>query len=395
MRDGVRVMAVGLCLLCLLLPGAALAQEDDSLTQGVSDWLDAVDWSVFETQIAKLPEEVRSLWTGLSMQTRAEKLALSGGEDSRDIWESTLLPALKNVLKSELKSLAGLFSGLMGLALCGGIAGALSGEGKGGLGGAAAFICRCLTLTTVLGGFAVGIKQAVEGTKVLAQGMEAVTPVLMTLLTALGATGTAGVFQPAMALLTGAVSTSMQRVIVPITVCGGVLGLVDLLTDRARLTEMSKLAKSVVKWMIGGVTALYSAATVLRGMTASALDSVTIRTAKYAAGTLFPAAGSLVTGSFDTALGCALLAKNALGTISILLCLSLVMAPLVHLAARMLLFRLAAAVSQPVAEKKQTEMLRLCADHLSVLLSAMAAAVAMFVVTLGLAAGLTGFGGGG
>lgn len=393
-RGWLRVCMWGAVLLCLL-PGKTAAEEDASIDDGVSAWLGTVDWAAFESQIAALPAEVQGLWNGFGTRAGVEKLALSGWDGTADpgVWEGTLLPALKTAAVNEIRSLAGLFAALMGLALCGGISGALTGEDHGAIGGAAAFVCRCLTLTTVLGGFAAGVQQAIEGAKAVSGGMEAVTPVLMTLLTALGATGTAGVFQPAMALLTTGVAAVMERVVVPLTVCGGVMGLMDLLTERARLTELSRLIKSVAKWMIGGITALYSAMTVLKGMTATALDSVSIRAAKYAAGSLFPAAGGLVTGSFDTMLGCAMLVKNALGITAILLCGCIGAVPLVRLGARMLLFRLAAAVSQPVSEKKQTEMLRLCADQISVLLGAMAAGIAMFVVTLGLTTGLAGLGG--
>lgn len=386
-----------ICLALLLLtPTCALAEEADaSLTDGVTAWLNTVDWTAFERQIAALPPAVRALWDGvLPREKTAENALPSAGETGFPTGEK-LLSRLAALLKGEGKRLGTMLTAVLGIALTGGLSTALMEEGKKGVSDAAAFACRCMMLTTVLGIFASGAREAVEGAETMARGMEALTPALITLLTAMGATGSAGVFQPAMALLVDGVAAAVGKVVVPLTVMGAVLGFMDTVTDRPRLTELYRLLKDGVKWMIGGVGTLYGAVTAVRGMQAAALDSVSVRAAKYAAGSLFPAAGGLVTGSFDTMLGCAQLVKNALGGTALLLCVSMAATPLLRLGVRLGLVRLAAAVCQPVAEKRQTEMLRLCGDQLTVLLSAMAVLTAMFLVTVGLMTGLIGFGGAG
>ena len=83
-------------------------------------------------------------------------------------------------------------------------------------------------------------------------------------------------------------------------------------------------------------------------MTAATYDGVTMRTAKYAASSLVPMVGGMVSGTMDTMLGCALLVKNAAGLAAILLTMSVVLMPVLRLVAQMFLLRLASALAEPL-----------------------------------------------
>ncbi len=364
------------------------AQADAAISEGVEAWMADIDWAELETVLQSLPEEVRTLWNGYDLKKLAGEIALSGADDNADVLGGLLAPMLLKLLRGEGARLAGVAATLIGLSLIGGLTGALMAEKKDGVQGAAAFVCRCFTLTVVLSAFAASAALAVECVRGVCGCMELVTPVLMTLLTAIGGTASVGVFQPSMTLLISGVAACMESIVLPLVVCGGVLSLFNSLSERVRLGEMGDLCRQVVKWVVGVVTTLYSAVTALRGMTAAAYDGIAVRTAKYAAGSMFPMVGGLVTGSFDTMLGCAGLVKNAAGVTSILLCVSVAAVPLVRLAATMLLLRLTAALVQPVAQKEQVAMCKTGADMLSGLLAACAAVTVMFIVTIGLIVGV-------
>ena len=384
-----------------LLPGAARAEgkdgqegapDDATIEDGVTEWMDSIDWSGMEALLSALPSEVRALWNGLGAEQTAERIALgeSFGEDG-DVWDA-VVSVLGGLLKSERKNLAGLFCSLVGISLSGAFAGVLSGGKEEGAGEAAAFVARCFTLAVLMTAFLSCASLAREAMSSLCAFIETASPILMALLTAMGCAAGVGVYQPALSLLSGGVALAMTRVVVPLALCAGVLGMFDKLSGRAALGELSALLKSGVKWAVGIVTTLYIGITSVRGLAAAAFDSVSIRTAKYAASSAAPMVGSLLSGAFDTVLGCAGLVKNAAGLTAILLCACVVIAPLFRLAAYILLLRLSAALVQPISDEKQVGLFRSGADMLSALFSACAAAGAMFIVTAGL---ITGLGNGG
>ncbi len=348
------------CALLLALPCAARAETGDtdgegdlSVRDGVELWMDAADWEVLERAAAALPAGTRALWDELRLGERAEEIALTGDTDGvpKMTW-SNVSRAVREALGGERGTLAATATGLIGLLL--------------------------------IGVFASGANEALRCVRGLTACMEIAAPALTTLMTAMGAVMSAGVFQPATAVLCEAVANVMQRVVTPLAVCGGVAGLFDLLTERARLSEFSALMKSAVKWTLGMTTTLYAAVTYVRGLSAASYDRVSIRAAKYAAGGMFPAVGGIVTGSFDTVLGCAGLVRNAAGVTAALLCVCAAVVPMLRILCTLWMLRAAAAIAQPVAEKRQAGMLTQCADTLSILLGACAAATAMFLVTVGL-----------
>mgnify|MGYP001512717161 CR=1 FL=1 len=239
----------------------------------------------------------------------------------------------------------------------------------------AGFVCRCFALAAVLAASLSPVALVLSCMDSLSTFMQLALPVLMLLLTAIGGVASAGVFQPAMTALCGTVVGVMRAGVVPLAV---------------RMGETAGLLKRLAKWIIGAVSVLYVGTTAVRGMTAAAYDGVAIRTAKYAASSLVPMVGGMVSGTMDTMLGCALLVKNAAGLAAILLTVSVALLPLLRLAVQMLLLRLAGALSEPIAGAQLPAMYAAAADMFSFLFAATLSVALMFLITVALLTGLTG-----
>ena len=77
---------------------------------------------------------------------------------------------------------------------------------------------------------------------------------------------------------------------------------------------------------------------------------MTLRTAKYAMSNLIPVVGGLFADTVDTLVGSGLLVQGALGVTGLILIGSWAMTPLCQTLAAGLLYRLAAALMQPVSD---------------------------------------------
>lgn len=387
-----RILLVLMALTLLLFSGAARAEEgeegDLSISEGVELWLAEIDWSEWEAELNGLPDTVRALWDGLGSRELTRRIAESGGIGRQTPDGSVLWKALSSLLTRELRSAAGFFALLMGVIMLSGACMALAGGKSLKVTEVSGMVCRAMLLLIVLTSFSALARTTVGCIAQISTLMEMAAPALMTLLTAMGGTASAGVFQPAMSLLCTMVTGVVERVIVPLAMCGGILALMDRLSERLRVSELAGLIKSASKWIIGALTTVYLAATSLRGMTAAAFDGVSLRAARYTAGSMVPMFGPLVSGSFDTMLGCAALVKNAVGLTAILLVAGTIALPIIRLFAYQLLLRMSAAIAQPLAGAQQAAMLKAGAGMIASLISACIAVALMFIVTLGLIAGL-------
>ena len=71
---------------------------------------------------------------------------------------------------------------------------------------------------------------------------------------------------------------------------GGVLFLVDSISDRFRLKNLAKLLKTIAIWVTGAITLVFSIAVSLQKVSGSTVDAAAVKTAKFAIGTLVPVA---------------------------------------------------------------------------------------------------------
>ncbi|MCL2696279.1 MAG: stage III sporulation protein AE, partial [Clostridiales bacterium] len=272
----------------------------------------------------------------------------------------------------------------LGLSVIGNL---LSGLQIGGTAGLSGVLFRA-----ILGGLVLAaIWSLIETARACLLGfsglMDIFQPVLVGVLLLLGGSAGAAALQSGLALLGGGIIGTMAKVVFPLAIISGVLGVLDLLGGSTRVSELGKLAHKACKWLIGICASLYLLATTVTGLMAAAADSVLIKTSKLAAGSL-PLVGGLVSDSLDTAYGCIVLVRQGVGLTGIALGLAWLLRPVILLAVNILVLRGASALSVPLAGGKIHLVFARVADMLSLLLSAIAAAAALFVVTVGLAMGI-------
>jgi stage III sporulation protein AE len=92
----------------------------------------------------------------------------------------------------------------------------------------------------------------------------------------------------------------------------------------------------------------------------------------------------MVSDTVVTVLGCTLIIKNALGISAIMITLMVILTPMLKIAASIFVYRVGAALIEPVADKKLTQMISMIADVSTYLFAAMISVGAMFIISIGL-----------
>lgn len=320
---------------------------------------------------------------GMKGQSVAELVsALATGKNALSV--DGFLSAIANALKGQLVSQLFLVVQLIAIALLSSLLSNLRTGFGGRISEMGGFACYAIAIGVVVSAFSSMAQVGREAVGQLTGFMQMVFPILLTLLTALGSTSAAAVFRPATAMLVNSVGTVFMNICMPLILAAGAMAIISHLGERASLSKLCKLLKDCCKWLTGILTTVYLGVVSLQGLTAGSFDGVSVRTAKYALNNFVPMAGRMVADTVDTVLGCSLLIKNALGVTSIVITALILLTPLATILSGMLAFRLAAALSQPVAMDKLPSMMGGVADVLGMLFGALLAVGAMFMVTVGL-----------
>lgn len=175
-------------------------------------------------------------------------------------------------------------------------------------------------------------------------------------------------------------TTLVHQVTMPLAVSVAVLTMVGSLSEELRVSRLCRLFRQAANWTLGFGFTVFIGVMSVQGMSAAALDGVSIRTAKYAIDNFVPIVGGMFSDTVDTLVGCSLVVHNAVGVFGLLLLLGALLVPLLRTMCTLFLYRAAAAVVEPVSNSPLCRTIGGYADVFSLLFIIQLSVGAMFLM---------------
>ena len=220
--------------------------------------------------------------------------------------------------------------------------------GKSGESGkAVCLLLVCVFLTQDLSEHIALCRQSVTR---MSSGMQGLFPLLLTMMAAVGGSAGSALMQPAVVASASAITGVIERVTLPLATAAAMLTMLCRLGEGIRLNRLSELAQQAANWTLGICFTVFIGVLTTRSVTAAALDGVTLRTAKYAMSNFIPVVGGLFADTVDTLIGSSLLVQGALGVTGLMMIAAWTLGPLCQTLAAAMMYKLAAALMQPVSD---------------------------------------------
>ncbi len=336
-------VALAVCCALMLCPGNALAE---SLGEAVQNQIDSIDLREL-TRVMREQELVKGDLSELLRGFTAGKPIVDGAQLLDWVWQKAT-----GLFQNSLWRMARLLIPALLLGLLSHLRASLGHE-------FVAKACGYAGMLLVLGFLVADMNEHVKLAQTtiaeMATTMQALFPLLVTLLAAVGGTASAAFFQPAVVAASGTMTTLLQNVTLPFAVGMAVLTMVGSLSENLRISRLCKLFRQVAHWTLGFGFTVFIGVMMVQGLGTAAVDGVSIRTAKYAIDNFIPIVGGMFADTVDTLVGCSLLIKNALGVVGLLLLLGKLLGPILQTVCTMLLYSATAAVLEPVADSPLSE----------------------------------------
>ena len=214
----------------------------------------------------------------------------------------------------------------------------------------------------------------------MADWMQALFPLMMTLLAAVGGTASSAFYQPAVMAAAGSMTALIQQVTLPLAVSVAVLTMAGGLSEGLRVSRLCRLLRQAACWTLGLGFTVFIGVMSVQGVNAAALDGVSIRTAKFAMDRFIPIVGGMFADTVDTLVGCSLVVHNALGVLGLLLVLGALLMPLIRVVMTLFLYRTAAALLEPVSNSPLCRAIGSNADVFQLLFVIQLSVGAMFLL---------------
>ena len=185
-----------------------------------------------------------------------------------------------------------------------------------------------------------------------------------------------------------AVEIIIGNVLLPMVRVYMIIRILNFLGPEDMLEKLSEFLEIVIRWTLKTALACVIGANLIQGMISPAIDTVKRSTVLKGAEAI-PGIGNLLGGMTEVALGTAVLVKNGIGMAGAVICIALCVIPLVQTAGTALLYKLAAAMIQPVSDERVTGCVEAVGEGCQILMQIVFTVGVLFLLTIAIVAAVT------
>lgn len=360
---------------------ASDAQEnvEEDLADSVDGTIDRLDTDLFEEFLSSLDDDSLRALGFTDVKSALKSLTQGGAENFFGNFAKVMASALGSYFLGFLPGFITIIIICLFKNMLTGMTSELGGKSTNEV---VHVVCYSAIIVILMTGAVKVIVTVTNTVNSLAAFSEAVFPVLLTLLAALGGGTGVAVYQPFMAVLSGTIIKLVQTVIVPAFIATIVFSVVGNISKNVKLDKLTKLFKSGAGWLIGIVFGLFATFLTAQGITGGVVDRLSFNAAKFAMSSYVPILGGYLSDGFDLLSASMVLVKNAVGLTGVAVVLCVVLFPLIQLVVFMLGLRLTAAITEPIGDERTSSVMGSLADNMSLLVTALTGVGFMFFILL-------------
>ena len=219
------------------------------------------------------------------------------------------------------------------------------------------FVQYILIVTLIMSNFTEIIKLVQETANNLVGFINVLIPLLLTLMVYTGSITTSTVLEPIILFISNFTGNIIANVLIPVVLIIVVFSIISKISERIQIEKISKFLKSSVVWFLGIVLTIFVGVVSLEGTLSSSVDGITAKTAKAAVSSVIPVVGKVLGDVVDSVLGCGVILKNAVGFIGVIVIIGICIMPIIKIGTLSVIYSLASAIVQPVADEKIVKLL--------------------------------------
>lgn len=348
----VRVIRTVLLLFCLLI-GASFGypvqagqeqreQQEEETRQKLMEDMELGQMQDAVNQILK--EDSFSIEEVLSRILNGESL----------FQKETMSKWFKNIVKAQLqREQKAMFQVVLLVLLAAVFSNFTAVFGDGKTGETSFYITYMLLLAVLIksfGSMGVELKELLENFILF---LKALMPSYFLAVTASSGSATAMIFYEAVLFLIYVIQVVFLKAVIPAIYIWALVALVNYLHSEDFLSKMAELLQTLIEWSLKSSTAVVIGMQLIQNMIGPAMDSLKRDIIGKTAASI-PGIGNAINGVTEVALGTAVIIRNGIGVVGIIVLVCIGIRPVIRLALLAFLYKLLAAVVQPVSDKRMT-----------------------------------------
>lgn len=211
--------------------------------------------------------------------------------------------------------------------------------------------------------------------------MQILLPILLTLLVLTAGPSARVLFHPMILAAVNIVGVIIRNVIFPLIYFSFIVSIVSNLSKRVELGKLSELGRQIITFIISAAFTIFIGILTIYGLSTK-IDGITIRTAKFAVDKFVPVVGGFLSDAVDAVIGSSTILKNGIGIIGLIVLALIILAPLIKVAALLLVYQIIGAIIEPISSPNIVSFFTDISKSLLLILISMVSITIMFFITI-------------
>ncbi|MRG86554.1 stage III sporulation protein AE [Salinibacillus xinjiangensis] len=237
-------------------------------------------------------------------------------------------------------------------------------------------------ITLALGSFQLAASYTNNAIDAMSNFMWALLPLILSIMASVGSVTSIAFFQPIILFLINTSGLLISTVILPLFFLSALLHIVSSLNENYQATKLANLLKNAGLTILGGFLTIFIGVMSVQGAATAITDGLAVRTAKFVTGNFIPVIGRMFTDAADTVLSASMLLKNTIGVVGVIIVLGVALFPAIKVFVISLIYKLAAAILQPVGGGPVIQTLDLISKHILYIFAALLVVTMMFFLAI-------------
>ena len=244
------------------------------------------------------------------------------------------------------------------------------------------YACYALMIIVLTRTFIISLDLAKDIITEISGFMSKLLPILVVMLGVAGGFTESATMDPIVLGTTIIIPKIYLNIILPLILITFVLQFTNNISTEPKIYNLCSLVKSTVLWIQGLILTVYIGLLTVRGITASTIDAVTLKTAKFTIDNFIPIVGKTFSDAITSVAGYSLIIKNAIGSVGLIVLILIIIYPIIKIFLSSVILKISSSLLEPIADKRITKAVFSAGDSLVLILSSVLCVSLMFFVLI-------------
>ena len=296
---------------------------------------------------------------------------------------SKICDAVISLLFKEVKTVLSMCITIVGIGIiCSLIKNLQSAFSSDSISEIAFYACYALMIIVLTRTFIISLDLAKDIITEISSFMSKLLPILVVMLGVAGGFTESATMDPIVLGTTIIIPKIYLNIILPLILVTFVLQFTNNISTEPKISNLCSLVKSAVLWIQGLILTVYIGLLTVRGITASTIDAVTLKTAKFTIDNFIPIVGKTFSDAITSVAGYSLIIKNAIGSVGLIVLILIIIYPIIKIFLSSIILKISSSLLEPIADKRITKAVFSAGDSLVLILSSVLCVSLMFFVLI-------------